>query len=392
MKKNVILKIAVLALIVAGTCGWASGQAAPPAQPGPAAKDETPDRAVVPLTNPAKPAKIEVSIMRGSITIRGYQGKEIIVEARTREKALMGWGPYAAGYAPFVPAATPAPPAAAAPSVKPVPAPRSGQTLKELEEAQRQLDKVQKDTQEKVSKDIEARLAQQEALARKLSDQYTARAGEYYGQFFQEDKKAREEKEKKIAGMKRLSGSSSGLEVEEEDNVVTIGTQSWKAATDLDIQVPVTSSLEIKSSMDGAIVVEGVSGEIDINNINGPVTLRSVSGTTLVHTVNGNIDVVLTRVTAEKPLSFSTMNGDIDVTLPADVKANLKMKSEQGEIYSDFDINMTRQPARTEPTEKTDQGKYRITFDKSLYGIVNGGGQEFSFNTFSGDIYIRKKK
>ncbi len=70
------------------------------------------------------------------------------------------------------------------------------------------------------------------------------------------------------------------------------------------------------------------------------------------------------------------MNGDIDVTLPADVKANLKMKSEQGEIYSDFDINMTRQPARSEASEKTEQGKYRITFDKSLYGLVNGGGQE----------------
>ena len=192
--------------------------------------------------------------------------------------------------------------------------------------------------------------------------------------------------------MKQLSGSSSGLEVEEEDNVVQINTQSWKAATDLVIQVPVTSSLEVQSSMDGAVVIEGVSGEIDINNINGPVTLTNVSGNTLVHTVNGDITVVLTRVAADKPLSFSTMNGDIDVTLPADVKANLKMKSEQGEIYSDFDINMTRQPARSEASEKTDQGKYRITFDKSLYGLVNGGGQEIAFNTFSGDIYIRKKK
>jgi DUF4097 and DUF4098 domain-containing protein YvlB len=86
------------------------------------------------------------------------------------------------------------------------------------------------------------------------------------------------------------------------------------------------------------------------------------------------------------------MNGDIDVTLPPDVKANLKMKSEQGEIFSDFDINMTRQPAKAEAAEKTEQGKYRITFDKSLYGVVNGGGQEIGFNTFSGDIYIRKKK
>ncbi len=210
--------------------------------------------------------------------------------------------------------------------------------------------------------------------------------------YFPDDKKAQEEKAKKVAGMKQLSGSSSGLEVEEEDNVVTINTQSWKAATDLVIQVPVTSSLEVRSSMDGTVVIEGVSGEIDINNINGPVTLTSVSGNTLVHTVNGDITVVLARVAADKPLSFSTMNGDIDVTLPADVKANLKMKSEQGEIYSDFDINMTRQPARSEAAEKTEQGKYRISFDKSLYGLVNGGGQEFSFNTFSGDIYIRKKK
>jgi len=141
-----------------------------------------------------------------------------------------------------------------------------------------------------------------------------------------------------------------------------------------------------------AKLVPGVNGEIDINNINGPVTLRSVSGNTLVHTVNGDIDVVLARVAADKPMSFSTMNGDIDVTLPGDVKANLKMKTEQGEVYSDFDIDMTRQPARSEASEKTEQGKYRITFDKSLYGVINGGGQEMGFNTFSGDIYIRKKK
>ncbi|MCK7525665.1 MAG: hypothetical protein MZV64_52695 [Ignavibacteriales bacterium] len=37
-------------------------------------------------------------------------------------------------------------------------------------------------------------------------------------------------------------------------------------------------------------------------------------------------------------------------------------------------------------------GQVRIAFDKSLYGVVNGGGQEIGFNTFSGDIYIRKRK
>ncbi|RPJ00730.1 MAG: hypothetical protein EHM31_07425 [Candidatus Aminicenantes bacterium] len=366
MKKR-IANIAVLALLVAGTCGWAVAQA----------KEEVADRAVVPLSNPAKPAKIEVTVMRGSITIKGYQGKDVIVEARVREKALTGLGGYyTAGTLAIAPPAAGTAPAAPAP----VPSPKAAKQGEINERAQRELEAQ-----------LAATLADQEALAKRIARNYERSAGAY-SQFFGDSQKAREEKEKKIAGMKQLSGSSSGLEVEEEDNVVQINTQSWKAATDLVIQVPVASSLEIQSSMDGAVVVEGVNGEIDINNINGPVTLRNVSGNTLVHTVNGDIDVVLARVAANKPLSFSTMNGDIDVTLPGDVKANLKMKTEQGEVYSDFDIDMTRQPARSEASEKTEQGKYRITFDKSLYGVINGGGQEMGFNTFSGDIYIRKKK
>jgi len=371
MNKKRTANITVLALLAAGTCGWAIAQAA---------KEPAPERAVVPLSNPAKPGKVEVSVMRGSITVKAYDGKEVIVEARVREKALdvdnMAFY-YSDRYVPAGVAKMPPPPAQPG---KPAPAPAPA--AKSVGEAD-----VRAHTEAELA---ERQLAEQERLAKRIEREYAH--AEAYFDVMQDDKKAREEKEKKIAGMKRLSGSSSGLEVEEEGNVVTVNTQSWKAATDLVIQVPRATSLEIRSSMDGAVLVEGVNGEIDINNINGPVTVTNVAGNTLVHTVNGDITVVLTRVAADKPLSFSTMNGDIDVTLPADVKANLKMKSEQGEIYSDFDINMTRQPAKAEAAEKTEQGKYRIAFDKALYGMVNGGGQEMGFNTFSGDIYIRKKK
>jgi hypothetical protein len=363
-----IAKIALLALLAAGTCGWAAAQA----------KEEPPDRAVVPLTNPGKPAKIEVSVMRGSITVKAYEGKDIVVEARVREKALGGYlaGVFTTGN--YAVAAPPAPPARPAPPAKPAPATAPKSEARSLE-AQK-MDEAR----------LMAQLADQEALAKKITGY--AKAVDLYGEHFQGDKERREEKEKKIAGMKQLSGTSSGLEIEENDNVVEIRTESFKAATDLVIQVPVATSLEIRSSMDGAISVEGVSGEIDINNINGPVTLKNVSGNTLVHTMNGDIEVVLARVAADKPLSFSSMSGDIDVTLPADVKASLKMKTDQGEVYTDFDIDMTRQPTRTESAEKTEAGKFHISFDKSLLGLVNGGGREISFNTFSGDIYIRKRK
>ena len=369
MKNRIIANIVALALVVAGTCGWAVAQT----------KEEAPDRAVVPLSDPAKPAKIEVQVMRGSITIKGYPGKEIIVEARVREKALTGVGGYYsgayAGTGPWAALATPPPPPdAPAPATAPTPVPRLS---------------------EKQQKEAEAKLAEmlagQEVLAKKVTGQY-ARAVDVYGQYAQDDKKRREEKAKKTAGMKQLTGVASGLEIEEEGNVVSVSAQSFKAATDLVIQVPVASSIEIRTNMDGTIVVEGIGGEIDINNINGPVTLKNVSGNTLVHTVTGDIQAELTRIAADKPMSFSTMNGDIDVTLPADARANFKMKTDQGEIYTDFDMSVGRKSGRAEAAEKTEQGKYRISFDKSLLGVVNGGGTEISFNTFSGDIYIRKRK
>ncbi len=37
-------------------------------------------------------------------------------------------------------------------------------------------------------------------------------------------------------------------------------------------------------------------------------------------------------------------------------------------------------------------GKYRITYDDSIRGVINGGGPEYIFNTYQGDIYIRRAK
>ena len=67
----------------------------------------------------------------------------------------------------------------------------------------------------------------------------------------------------------------------------------------------------------------------------------------------------------------------------------MQLKSEQGEIYSDFDLQMQKAPARV---DKNDQGKgkYRVTVENLMRGTINGGGQEITFNNFNGSIYIRK--
>ena len=53
-----------------------------------AAQDAQTDRVTVPLTNPGKPGTVSVEVMFGSIKVVGYEGKDVIVEAKPRDKKL----------------------------------------------------------------------------------------------------------------------------------------------------------------------------------------------------------------------------------------------------------------------------------------------------------------
>jgi DUF4097 and DUF4098 domain-containing protein YvlB len=92
-------------------------------------------------------------------------------------------------------------------------------------------------------------------------------------------------------------------------------------------------------------------------------------------------------------MSFSTLNGDIDVTLPADVKANVRMKTDNGAIYSDFDVTLNHtSSAAPEQSGRQSNGSYHIRFNRAITGTINGGGPELQFTSFNGQIYIRKRK
>ncbi len=203
---------------------------------------------------------------------------------------------------------------------------------------------------------------------------------------------SKEEVKEKAAGLKKIPTENLGLSAEEDNNVVTIETESWKMAADLTVRVPFNTSLNLETQMGGGIEVENVSGEIEAEALNGPVTLTNVSGSVTANTLNGELKVVLLKVASDKPMSFSTMNGDIDVTLPAETKANVLLKTQRGEVYSDFDIALKSMPSKPAEAPKKEGGKYHVALDSATYGAINGGGAEFRFENFNGNIYIRKKK
>ena len=190
-------------------------------------------------------------------------------------------------------------------------------------------------------------------------------------------------------GMHRIDLPAPGLSVEEENNVITVRMQQMQHG-DLTIQVPPDTSLTLRT-MQGEISVEGVKGELDVDSMNGKITLTDVSGSVLANTMNGTMKVVMDAVDASKPLSFSSMNGTIDVTLPANFKGNVKLKTDHGEIYSDFDFKLTNNGATTEKNEST-EGKFKVKIDRTITGTINGGGTEANFKTYNGTIYLRQKK
>src|SRR6266851_4988525 len=44
------------------------------------------DRIPVTLSDPSRPAHVKVSLVNGGITVKAYDGKEVVVEARTRNR------------------------------------------------------------------------------------------------------------------------------------------------------------------------------------------------------------------------------------------------------------------------------------------------------------------
>ena len=193
-------------------------------------------------------------------------------------------------------------------------------------------------------------------------------------------------------GMHRLDQPNNAVDATQANNVVHVKGGFWDRL-EIEIKVPKQTTLELKT-LNGSISVQGISGEMTIDAMNGHINVEDASGPVVAHSMNGRITASLAQVSAAKASSFSSMNGNIEVTLPADLKARLKMKTDHGEIYTDFDVKV--ESSTGSPTPVADGGGKNgalvpIRTDRTMYGTINGGGPEMQFITYNGRIVIRKK-
>ena len=194
-------------------------------------------------------------------------------------------------------------------------------------------------------------------------------------------------------GMKRIGGTSgAGLVIREKTNVVDVEIESIWASVDLDIKVPSNTSVKLEAVNGGALIVNGLSGRHELQHVNGKIIMSDISGSVLAATTNGDVTIAFKQIDPKEEMSFSSFNGDVDVTFPAALKAEVVFSTERGEIYSDFEVDSRSVTDKKVSDRRSTGGRFEVRFDKAIHGQINGGGQKISFKTFNGDILIRKNK
>lgn len=204
------------------------------------------------------------------------------------------------------------------------------------------------------------------------------------------NRKSKKPPKKNKYGLKKISSKTLDFSVEEFDNTVIVKS-GLGGTTDFEIKVPKKCSLKLSTLNDGFIKVVGVSGVIEVSNINGKITLKDISGSVSADALNEDIVVNFLKVTPNTAMAFSNLSGNIDVTFPKNIKANVKLKSDMGEIYTDFNIKSSKQKQKVKRKNASKEGTYSVHVEKWILGTINGGGAELLFKNFNGDIVIRSK-
>ena len=151
----------------------------------------------------------------------------------------------------------------------------------------------------------------------------------------------------------RQSGSTIEIEANrraagwqhENDNVVE---------TEFEIQVPAGSSL-------------------DLHAFSGNLIVRGTTGSVAAQTFSGDVDLDVSTAPAAPDVKAETFSGDISARLPEVSTGHIRFNSFSGDFRSDFPVLLNRQSKRD------------ISAD-----LGGGGGANFEFKTFSGDLKLVK--
>lgn len=140
---------------------------------------------------------------------------------------------------------------------------------------------------------------------------------------------------------------------------------------DYRIVVPSGVRLEL-ATVNGNVEVKSVDGVVKATTVNGNCTIATRSSGEAT-TVNGSVDARIGRLAADDRLEFSSVNGSVTVSLPANVSAGVDATTLNGSIQTDFPL----------------QASHGFG-PRSLRGTLGRGGARVKLSSVNGSIRLQR--
>jgi hypothetical protein len=128
----------------------------------------------------------------------------------------------------------------------------------------------------------------------------------------------------------------------------------------------------IGRTVNGEVEAASLGGDVQAHTVNGKIRI-STAGSAEAKTVNGSITASLGQAAGLKPLEFHTVNGGIDLELPATVNANIHASTVNGHISTDFPLMI--------------HGKFS---GREITGAIGQGGPDLNLKTVNGSIELHR--
>nr|WP_295928503.1 DUF4097 family beta strand repeat-containing protein [uncultured Dyadobacter sp.] len=158
---------------------------------------------------------------------------------------------------------------------------------------------------------------------------------------------------------------------------------------DFTVKVPYSLNLHISTVNGGDINVNNVTGSLGVHNVNGAIKIVNAKGPANVRTINGNVDVNYVTLPPGES-DFKTLNGDIKITYPASLSVDCQFKTFHGDFYTDFP-NVENLPVRVVKNAENHENKTVYKLSTETFIRIGKGGPTYKFETFNGNIYLKKQ-
>src|SRR6266508_593820 len=152
----------------------------------------------------------------------------------------------------------------------------------------------------------------------------------------------------------------------------------WRSSTDnndvtVDFEVQVPAGVQFNGqTVNGQMSAEGLKADVRASTVNGSVRVTT-TGLAEASTVNGSVYVEMGRADWSDDLEFSTVNGSVTLILPAQLNAEVRASSVNGDLVTDYPMMVTGRFGR-----------------RRMQGTIGSGGRSLSLSTVNGEIRLRK--